>query len=90
MVPDAIAVDLFAGTGNLGLEALSRGAERVYFGDVSSESMSLIRKNIKLCGAQEQSVCFQGDWKRVLTRVAEEAAGKVDILFLDPPYMDGL
>jgi len=87
IVPDAVVVDLFAGTGNLGLEALSRGAQRVYFGDVSAESMALTRKNIKLCGAQEQSVCFQGDWKRVLNRVADEAAGKVDLIFLDPPYM---
>lgn len=83
---DSICVDLFSGTGNLGLEAISRGAKRVYFGDKSRESISLIRGNIKYCDVENQSVIFQGDYRQVLERIRE----KGDVFFLDPPYQDGI
>lgn len=85
-VPDAVCVDLFAGTGNLGLEALSRGAARCYFGDKSRESLALVRKNIGICGAQDKSVVMAGEYQKVLSSIREKA----DIFFLDPPYRDGL
>lgn len=79
---DAVVIDLFAGTGNLGLEALSRGAARVYFGDNARSSLALIKQNVALCGAEEKSIIFSGDYAEVLSRIKE----KVDIVFLDPPY----
>lgn len=85
-IPDAVVVDLFAGTGNLGLEALSRGARRCYFGDNSRDSLALVRQNVKYCKAEELSVIIAGDYLRVLDRIKEKA----DIIFLDPPYKDGL
>lgn len=77
-----IVVDLFSGTGNLGLEALSRGAGFAYFGDRSKESIALTIKNIELCKAKDRTTVLMGDWKQVLRRIDRAA----DIIFLDPPY----
>lgn len=83
---DAVVIDLFSGTGNLGLEALSRGAARCYFGDKSRESMDLTRQNIAHCRAQDRSVPILGEYEYVLRRIRERA----DLIFLDPPYKEGL
>lgn len=82
----SVCVDLFAGTGNLGLEALSRGASRCYFGDKSRDSINLIKSNIKKCKVEDRSIVLAGDYTKCLARVRE----KIDIFFLDPPYKDGL
>lgn len=83
---DAVVVDLFAGTGNLGLEALSRGAKRCYFCDNSRDSLKLIKTNIEKCRAQEKSVVLAGDYRKALSRIREQA----QVIILDPPYKDGL
>ena len=83
---NGVAVDLFCGTGNLGLEALSRGAERVYFADRAKESLDLTRRNIEHCGVKEQCVCLQGEWQRTLARIPRG----VDLFLLDPPYKAGI
>ena len=88
-IPGAVCVDLFSGTGNLGLEALSRGAEKCYFADNSRESLNLIKRNIEMCRAEEWSVVIPGDYERTLTRLGERGE-KIDIFFLDPPYREGL
>jgi len=79
---DAAVIDLFSGSGSLGLEALSRGAKICYFCDNSAESLKLIKSNIDVCGADESSHIFTGDYKKALSKVTEKA----DIIFLDPPY----
>lgn len=86
MGEDSVCVDLFSGTGNLGLEAVSRGAKIVYFGDKSKESIQLTRANISTCKAEEQAVVIHGDFSQVLKRIQ----GQADIFFLDPPYKDNL
>lgn len=85
-IRDAVCVDLFAGTGSLGLEALSRGAKKCYFCDNSRESINLVKTNIKKCGAENKSVVLAGDYTKALARVRDKA----DIFFLDPPYSAGL
>lgn len=85
MEHDFTAVDLFAGSGNMGLEAISRGAERVYFTDASRQSLALVKENIKICGAEERAVLICGDFRNNIRRINQE----VDIFFLDPPYADG-
>ncbi len=89
-VPDAVCVDLFAGSGAIGIEALSRGAKRVYFGDVSRDSMELTKRNCRTVGCSNDASFFLGEWRRVLSRVAEEAKGRVGIVFIDPPYKAGI
>lgn len=79
---DAVCVDLFAGTGSLGIEALSRGAGKCYFGDHAGESIKIIKDNIEMCRAWDYSVVIHGDYQKTLSRIE----GPVDIVFLDPPY----
>lgn len=78
-------LDLFSGTGNLGIEALSRGAARCIFGDNSRESIRLIKSNIAHCKAQEGARVIPGDFKKVLLNLDE----KFDVILLDPPYGKG-
>ena len=82
---DAVCVDLFSGTGNLGLEALSRGAEKCWFCDNNRESIRLIKQNIANCKAEEWSCLVPGDYEKCLMRI-KESGDKVDVFLLDPPY----
>lgn len=84
---DAVFVDLFSGTGGLGLEALSRGAKLCYFCDKDRSAISLIKGNIEKCGAEEYSKVVQGDYMKLLHRLEGE---KVDVILMDPPYDSGL
>lgn len=82
-----VVVDLFAGSGALGLEALSRGAGHCIFVDKHSESLRIARQNITLChGAQAQSSVWQSDWRQALERIAQGGMVQISDLFLDPPY----
>jgi 16S rRNA (guanine966-N2)-methyltransferase len=83
----ARVIDLFAGTGALGLEALSRGAAHSLFIEESAEGRGLIRTNIEALGLQGRTKIFRRD----ATRLGE--AGTIppfDLLFADPPYGKGL
>lgn len=86
---DAKVCDLFSGTGNLGLEAISRGAKLCYFADNSRASLDLTKRNIKYCQAEDRSVVIPGDFEKCLNRLSEKKE-KIDIFFLDPPYHEGL
>lgn len=85
-IEDAVVCDLFAGSGSLGLEALSRGARMCYFVDESRESLKLVKENVKKCKAEEYSFILSGDFKRAMGRIRE----KVDVFLIDPPYNMGL
>ena len=76
-------LDLFGGTGQLGIEALSRGAREAVFTDQSRNSVSLIRENLKRCGLE--AAVLQTDALSYLSR-----GEKFDIIFVDPPYDAGL
>ena len=76
---DSVAVDLFAGTGNLGLEAISRGARRVYFADKDRRSIALVRENTAYCRVEDRSVILWSDYRDALLKIEDP----VDIIFLD-------
>ena len=79
-------LDLFAGTGALGLEALSRGAERAVFVDEFAKSRALIRQNIDTLGVIGQTKL----WRRDATRLGPCRGEAFDLIFADPPYRSGL
>jgi len=86
-VAGARVLDLFAGTGALGLEALSRGAASAVFVDKGRSAVGLIGKNIQLCGFWEKSVVLQRDLTRSLSFLQSYAAsGGFSLVFIDPPY----
>jgi len=82
----ALILDLFAGSGALGIEALSRGADKSYFIDNSGEAISCINSNISAAKLAEVSVVIKTDAIEFLKNCNQ----KFDIIFLDPPYANGL
>lgn len=87
-LPGVNVLDLFAGTGALGLEALSRGAARAVFVDKSGDAVRIIRKNIESCGVKDRVEVVQGTAAGVLRRLTGRGyrVGSFQIAFLDPPY----
>ena len=79
-------LDLYAGTGQLGLEALSRGAEHCTFVDQRREAAALVRENIRLCRFEDRARVVQGESLSFLSACRE----RFDVVFLDPPYQSGL
>jgi 16S rRNA (guanine966-N2)-methyltransferase len=87
LLADARVVDLFAGSGALGFEALSRGAEVADFVELAPTSLDAIRANAELLGAGPSAVVHRGD---ALKFVMGLAAHAYDVAFADPPYDVGL
>lgn len=84
------ALDLFAGTGALGIEALSRGAGKAIFVDRADRAVRLIKRNLQLCGYWELGVVYKKDLSRGLPSRPPWMEGRFDLVFLDPPYGKGL
>jgi 16S rRNA (guanine966-N2)-methyltransferase len=84
-VKDAVCLDGFAGTGSIGLEALSRGAARCVFVDEFYPSIKVIRQNVETCGAGESSVVLHREFNRAVIDLAKQGV-RFDLVFLDPPY----
>ncbi|MDQ2095791.1 16S rRNA (guanine(966)-N(2))-methyltransferase RsmD [Rhodalgimonas zhirmunskyi] len=85
-IPGARVLDLFAGTGALGLEALSRGADHCTFVDDGTKSTALIRRNIEICGAAAKTRLIRRDARKL----PENPDAPYTLIFLDPPYGKGL
>ena len=77
-------LDLFAGSGQLGLEALSRGAEFSMFVDSEREAIDIVKKNISVCGFDGKCRHIVSDWRNYIRKAA--AREKFDLVFVDPPY----
>jgi 16S rRNA (guanine966-N2)-methyltransferase len=82
---EARVLDLFAGTGALGLEALSRGASQAVFVDQSPEAVRLIRSNVEMLGVQDRVQIIHGPVDQVVRRLAAQGE-TFHIIFMDPPY----
>lgn len=83
-IPNANVLDLFAGTGQLGIEALSRDAKHAVFVDEQDEACKLVTENLKKTKLEASARVFHGDYEIFLKKCNE----KFDIIFLDPPYAE--
>ncbi len=85
-LPGARVLDLFAGTGALGLEALSRGASMACFVDDGRKALGLLRRNLEICHVEEAATIL----RRNATHLGPNPAPPYGLIFLDPPYGKGL
>jgi 16S rRNA (guanine(966)-N(2))-methyltransferase RsmD len=83
-LPGAKVLDLFGGSGQLGIEAMSRGAQSAVFVDQSEQACRLIRENLRRTRFENTGKVVRGDYMEYLTRCREE----YDIILLDPPYAE--
>lgn len=81
-IPGAVVMDLFAGSGALGLEAISRGADRCYFCESNRQNYRILLNNIDNCRAGERARVFNCDFKSAISRTGET----LDVVIMDPPY----
>lgn len=88
LIEDAIFVDLFAGTGSVGLEALSHGARQVYFVEHDRRVLPVLRANIQRCTVDGCSVVVAATLPQALQQLPVTL--QADMLFLDPPYASDL
>ena len=84
-IKDSIVLDLFAGSGQLGIEAISNGAKLCYFTDNNNEVIKVLNKNITNLKIQNNAKVILTDWKKFLNECANSKL-KFDIIFVDPPY----
>jgi 16S rRNA (guanine966-N2)-methyltransferase len=93
LVVDSRFVDLFAGTGAVGIEALSRGAQEAIFVEKHPPSVALIKKNLESLQIRNGARVLKSDALQALKQIAEgpsAASARIDIVFLDPPYAEML
>jgi 16S rRNA (guanine(966)-N(2))-methyltransferase RsmD len=81
-----VVADLFCGTGTLGIEALSRGAERCYFAECDRAVLDRLRRNLRDVGAGARGVVWAGDVERQLAGWLAAVDRPLDVVFVDPPY----
>ena len=82
---DSVVLDLFAGSGALGLEALSRNAKSAYFVDNSTQAIKIINQNVEKTRSKNESIVIKGDYLKSLEKFKNENI-KFDFIFIDPPY----
>lgn len=81
-IAGASVLDLFCGSGNLGLESLSRGAAKAHFNDLSKDSLAVLKKNLAAVGEQDKCKITNLDYLACLSVTGE----RYDLIFIDPPY----
>ena len=84
-IEDTTVLDLFAGSGAIGIEFLSRRAKQVYFCDKSSKAVAMIEKNLEKTKLKEKAIVYNKDYIDCINTVKNI---KFDIIFLDPPYKE--
>lgn len=82
-IQESIFLDLFSGSGAIGLEAVSRGAKKAILCDKSKDAINIIKKNIEKTHFQEQIELYQLPFEKLLNDKIKE---KIDIIYIDPPY----
>lgn len=80
---ESVCLDLFSGSGNLGIEAISQGASKAYLVDHNKKAVRVINNNIEKFNIKEECIVINSDYKTALKELSNT---KFDIIFLDPPY----
>ena len=88
-IEGSTVLDLFAGSGAIGIEFISRGAKKVYFCEKSYEATKMIYKNLEKTRFVDKSEIYVKDYKECLYELKKENI-KIDVAFIDPPYKDNL
>ena len=84
----AVVLDLFAGSGQLGIEALSRGANKAYLCDINRDAVKMIKQNLEKTKLKDKAVVINEDYKKALRTLNTNE--KFDIIFIDPPYKEDI
>lgn len=84
----AVILDLFAGSGQLGIEALSRGADKAYLCDINRDAVKMIKQNLEKTKLKDKAVVINEDYKKALRILNTNE--KFDIIFIDPPYKEDI
>lgn len=87
-IPGAVFLDLFSGSGGIGIEALSRGAKKAYFVENNKTAIGCIKENLRFTKFTEESVVLETDALFALEKLRSEA--EIDVIFMDPPYDEEL
>lgn len=82
-IPGCVFIDLFSGSGGIGIEALSRGATKAYFVELAPKAISCIQQNLAFTKFTDRGIVLKQDVLAALSGIREE---RVDIIFMDPPY----
>ena len=86
-IPGGIFLDLFSGSGSIGIEALSRGARKAYFVDNAPKAIACIQQNLAFTKMEDRAVVWKQDVCSALESIARRGKGEqADIIFMDPPY----
>lgn len=88
-IEDAVMLDLFAGSGAMGFEALSRGAKHVTFVENGRAAIKLLRQNISSLHVEKETTLYPISWTTTLDKLAEKEAS-FDLIYIDPPYFKEL
>ena len=86
---DSIVLDLFSGTGNYGIEALSNGSKYVYFNDLNPKCIKVIKDNLDYCNIKDNYEILNLDYNKCLDYLHNKNI-KFDLIFLDPPYKEDI
>lgn len=82
---DAVVLDLFAGSGALGLEAISRGAKKAFFCEKNREAVLVVEKNIEKTKFNDKAILIKTDFEKAIMQLQNQNE-KIDVVFIDPPY----
>ena len=88
-IEDAIILDLFSGSGAIGIEFLSRGCEKAYLCDISKKVVNIINQNLEKTHLKENAIVYNTDYKKCLQDLERQKL-QFDIIYIDPPYKDNL
>ncbi len=88
-IDGSMVLDLFAGSGAIGIEFISRGCQKVYFCDKSKQAVKMIEKNLTRTKFIDKSEIFNEDYTNVLTKLSNKNI-KFDFVYIDPPYKHNL